>query len=116
MCSIGDRLRAERERLGFNQEDFGQLGGVNRNSQANYEKSKRSPDSDYLSAIAQHGADIAFIVTGTRTPVPEGSLSDGERAVLEHYRQLPDADRAAVQRLTTALAETAAVYGVTKGG
>lgn len=59
------RLREERKRLGFNQEQFAALTNVaTRQSQSNYEKSLRSPDAEYLAAIATAGADVAYIITG----------------------------------------------------
>ena len=39
--SIFLRLREERERLGFSQEAFGVLGGVQKRAQINYEKGER---------------------------------------------------------------------------
>ncbi|MGB9669934.1 MAG: helix-turn-helix domain-containing protein [Halothiobacillaceae bacterium] len=106
MSSIGERLRAERDRLGLNQEAFGALGGVNRNSQANYEKGSRTPDADYLASISESGVDVLFVVTGVRKPVSEGSLTEGEAEVLEHYRTMSEPDREAVKRMTSALASS----------
>ena len=57
---IGARLREERERLGLNQEGFGQLGGVRKQAQLLYEKDERKPDSDYLVAVAAAGVDVLF--------------------------------------------------------
>lgn len=62
--NTGDRLRSERERLGLNQTEFGQLGGVKKLAQINYEKGDRQPDATYLAAIAAAGADVLYIVTG----------------------------------------------------
>lgn len=67
MGSIGERLREERERLGYNQTDFGAFGGVGKKAQSNYEGNGRSPDADYLAGIAKAGADIAYIITGVRS-------------------------------------------------
>jgi phage repressor protein C with HTH and peptisase S24 domain len=63
---IGERLREERERLGFNQTDFGALGGVLKKSQFHYEKGERLPDAAYLAAIANAGCDVSYIITGKR--------------------------------------------------
>jgi len=60
---IGARLREERERLGLNQEGFGQLGGVRKQAQLLYEKDERKPDSDYLVAVAAAGVDVLFVLT-----------------------------------------------------
>lgn len=106
MSSVSERLRAERDRLGLNQEAFGALGGVNRNSQANYEKGNRSPDSDYLSSIAAEGVDVMFVLTGERHASSTDAMSEAEFTVLQNLRLLSEADQAAVIRLTNALAAT----------
>lgn len=64
--SIGSRLKEERSRLEFSQEAFGEVGGVRKQAQLNYEKDERSPDANYLGAIAEIGADVQYIVTGQR--------------------------------------------------
>ena len=64
MDDIGSRLKSERTRLGFNQTDFGAIGGVQKLAQINYEKGERFPGADYLQAIAKEGADVQFIITG----------------------------------------------------
>lgn len=108
MCSLGERLRAERDRLGLSQEDFGRAGGVNRNSQANYEKGIRTPDAAYLAAVAAAGVDVLYVLTGQRTPSREEGLSVKEEKVLQNFRSLSEGDQAAIQRLTHALKESPA--------
>lgn len=108
MCSLGERLRAERERLGLSQEEFGRAGGVNRNSQANYEKGSRNPDAAYLASIAEVGVDVLYVLTGQRTPSREEGLSVKEEKVLQNFRSLSEGDQKAVQRLTHALKESPA--------
>ncbi|MBD9676260.1 helix-turn-helix transcriptional regulator [Pseudomonas sp. PDM18] len=103
---IGERLKEERERLGYIQTDFAALAGASKNSQYNYEKGERCPDAAYLAAVAAVGVDVLYVVTGTRTPLPSSSLTPEEGLVLEQYRSLPDQDRAAVSRLTSALSLT----------
>lgn len=66
MNTIGSRLKEERKSLGYDQAQFGELGGVNRGSQSRYERDERSPDADYLAAIADAGADVCYIITGQR--------------------------------------------------
>ena len=93
MSSIGERLREERERLGFNQTAFGAIGGVLKQAQLKYEKSERFPDAAYLEAVAKVGADVQYIVTGERCP---GSLTDDEDELLSHFRAAPLAVKAAM--------------------
>lgn len=64
--TIGSRLRLERERLGLTQDELAKAGGVGRQSQFRFESGQRSPDADYLAAVAKVGADVLFIVTGKR--------------------------------------------------
>ena len=66
MLNFGDRLTAERKRLGFNQTDFGLVGGVTKTSQVNYESGMRSPCAKYWQSIAEIGADVNYILTGVR--------------------------------------------------
>ena len=83
---IGARLREERERLGLNQEGFGQLGGVRKQAQLLYEKDERKPDSDYLVAVAAAGVDVLFVLTGRRqSDLPAGDAS--EQLLLENFQR-----------------------------
>ncbi|MDN5785709.1 XRE family transcriptional regulator [Pseudorhodobacter sp.] len=67
LSTFSGRLRAERERMLLSQSAFGEACGVGKNSQINYESEKRSPDSSYLIAAAELGADILYILTGERS-------------------------------------------------
>ena len=64
--SIGDRLREERARLDRNQDEFAEIGGVQRRAQSNYERGERCPDADYLSRVAEAGVDVLYVLTGRR--------------------------------------------------
>ncbi|MCM7507072.1 helix-turn-helix domain-containing protein [Enterobacter hormaechei] len=90
--STGERLKEERVRLGLSQAALGEIGGVRKQAQLNYEKGERNPDSAYLSAIAKFGADIQFIVTGIRSAE---SLSPDEKELINLFRQAPLAVKAA---------------------
>jgi len=93
--SIGSRLKEERERLGLSQPAFGELGGVQKRAQINYESGERFPDAAYLAAIAKAGADVRYIVTGDREgPAPE-LLSADEKELLSLFRAAPLAVKAA---------------------
>lgn len=76
--TIGQRLRAERERLDMSQAAFGAIAGVQKNAQINYEADRRSPDANYLASITATGADITFILTGRNE-------ADNVRAIVEAY-------------------------------
>lgn len=105
MSGVGERLREERERLRLSQAAFGEIGGVKANAQGKYESSERFPGADYLESVATHGVDVLYVVTGERKPLPSESLTVEESLVLAHLRVLPEADRAAMARMATAMAE-----------
>ncbi|WP_227564061.1 XRE family transcriptional regulator [Acinetobacter bereziniae] len=76
--SIGQRLREERERLGFTQPSFAELANTTKKSQIDYEKDVTQPKANYLALIADAGADIAYIITGKRSERSQKSyLIDG---------------------------------------
>ncbi len=58
---------------------MGQMGGVRRLAQGNYEKGERVPDAVYLTAIAEAGADVGFILTGRHSPSVSGLNEKQER-------------------------------------
>ena len=107
--SIFNRLKEERKRLGHNQPDFGELGGVKKLAQINYEKGERKPDSAYLARIASAGADVQYIITGIRSDNlalihdPKNPAADTERlrteqTLIKRYRKAPQALKEAALR------------------
>ena len=68
--SFGERLKAERTRLGLSQAAFAKAGGVRRATQHFYENDVRTPDIRYLESIQAAGANIEFLVLGRRTASP----------------------------------------------
>lgn len=102
MVSLGDRLREERERLGLNQTQFGDLAAVTKKTQMLYEGDQRSPKADYLTAIAQAGVDVQYLLTGNRsvlgasgaqaayrvedgTPIGLGAVAPGSAVPVKMY-------------------------------
>ncbi len=69
MSTIGDRLKEVREAAGLSQTAFGDIGGVGKHSQINYEKGAGAPDSRYLQALYAKGYDVSYILTGIRRAV-----------------------------------------------
>lgn len=67
MLMIGDRLREERERLGFTQTEIADICGVKMRAQRNYEKGERLPDAGYMAAFAAAGGDLSYVITGQPT-------------------------------------------------
>jgi transcriptional regulator with XRE-family HTH domain len=108
--NICDRLKEERERLGFDQEGFAALGGASRHSQIDWEKGKSFPNAKVLAAIAAAGADVQYILTGIRSGnVPGAVVLDREETILvDHYRHIADKeDKTAVMKMAMRSAEAA---------
>ncbi len=106
--NIGERLREERERLGLSQPAFGEIGGVQKLAQSNYEQGKRAPDADYLAAIAGAGVDVRYVITGERDYAAPTALTAEEQTMLDYFRQAsPAVRRAALGALIGAPAEAA---------
>ena len=103
--SIGSRLREERERLDYSQEAFAELASASRPTQFNYESGKRSPDSAYLAAIAAAGADVLYILTGSRSAPVAPVISREEAAFLDNYRHSPKDAQESMKTMCAALAQ-----------
>lgn len=84
--SIGERLKEERERLGFTQPALAAIAGTTKKSQIDYEKDLTQPKAGYLAAVAKVGADVQYIVTGERSA---GALTPDEKDLLAHFRAAP---------------------------
>ena len=91
MSTFGQRLKDERERLGLTQVDFAALGGAKKHAQINYEADRTAPGVDYLQALAAHGVDIVYLMTGKNIvePLPGGGfdVANVEGAMLELARR-----------------------------
>lgn len=103
--TIGDRLREERERLGFSQPAFAALAGTTKKSQIDYEKGQTFPKANYLEVIAAEGADIQYIITGRRSK-PITASNPREAALLDNYRHCAEEDRATIERVALNAAST----------
>jgi transcriptional regulator with XRE-family HTH domain len=66
MTSFGTRLQEERNRLNITQDTFGQLGGVRRNAQSEYENGGAFPKADYLIRLAAKEVDVVYLIYGER--------------------------------------------------
>ncbi|WP_156347313.1 MULTISPECIES: helix-turn-helix domain-containing protein [unclassified Sphingomonas] len=94
---IGERIRAERKRLGYNQTDFANAAGIELATQSRYETAKQRPKLDYLFSIASFGADTQFILTGQRSS--GDALTSKEAALIDHYRSAGPSTQVAVEYL-----------------
>lgn len=101
--SVGERLKEERERLGYNQTDFVRIAGVTLQSQGNYESGRREPSTSYFAAIAAAGADVQYIITGVRCSAVAAGLTREEVEILEGYRQADTTGRTAMRAVMRAV-------------
>lgn len=94
--------------MGLKQEEMAQIGGVTRNTQGSYERDERRPDCAYLKALHAVGLDVLYVVTGMRTPMPVGKLTDEEEVLVKRYRSIPPDDQKSVRRFVQAMADDVA--------
>ena len=112
---ISDRIREERQRLGLSQEQLGAIAGVRKQAQLTYEKGDRHPDTLYLAAIAETGADVLYILTGQRAggaaaaPVaePTQQLSRRALAVAQNYEATSEEGKKIIEAAAFAAAQPA---------
>lgn len=67
--NLSERLKAERERLGYSQTAFAELVGASKHTQINWEKGSSSPTADALSTWSDKGLDVLYVVAGKRDVV-----------------------------------------------
>jgi transcriptional regulator with XRE-family HTH domain len=104
MCNISERLLEERKRLGLNQEKMAEIGGVAKRTYCNYESGEREPMGSFFTAIAAAGADVQYILTGSRTQ-PIGALSPRQQALLDNYEHTDDFGKSIIEAAALAAAE-----------
>ena len=85
-----------------------------------YEKSERSPDANFLAAIAAAGADVLYILTGQRSGVaaaapvaaePAAQLSRRALAVAQNYEATSEEGKKIIEAAAFAAAKPAAKRG-----
>jgi len=81
--AMGERLRAERERLGFTEKQIAQLIGIPQATYQKVESGEHDPGMFALSRLASCGFDANFIITAERLkPLQE------ENELLQRFREL----------------------------
>lgn len=113
MSEMGDRLRQERKRLGWSQNEMGALGGVAANAQGKYESGDRVPRADYLAALADAGVDVLYVLTGRRIARAEidGALSKIDDVTANSGLLLVEVQHA-VRHFVSAIEELSGTYAV----
>lgn len=72
--SVSERIRAERERLGHTQEVFASFAEAGKRTLIGWEQGRATPDANALAALAEHGMDVLYVVTGKRSGEIDGTL------------------------------------------
>lgn len=81
-----DRIKLERERLGYNQTAFAEIAGATRKTLFNWETGVGSPNADALAAWSALGLDVLYVVTGERAQPVTQQLPADEQMWLDCYR------------------------------
>lgn len=102
LMEVGARLKQERERQGMSQTEFGQIGGVKRGSQLEYESGKRPFDIQYLLSLIRTGVDPHFILTGRRA---SDGLTEDQSSIVSAFDALPPVNQRALLQLACSLAD-----------
>lgn len=117
--NLNERIKEERERLGFSQTAFAALAEASKHSQINWEKGVGTPTAAVLAAWAAHGLDVLYVVTGRRMgaaaapqPAPVGPvLSRRALAVADHFDNTSEAGKKIIEAAAFAAAQPAAKRG-----
>ena len=118
---IHERMKEERQRLGFTQPDFAAVAGSAKRTLIDWEKGVSSPTAVQLSAFSGIGVDVLYVLTGVRSSTVAQetatytALNGREAALLDNYRHIADeGDRRAVERM--ALLAARASHGEQESG
>lgn len=106
MVNLGERLRNERVRLGLDQADMAAFGGKSRSSHMRYESGEKTPSIAYLIALAAHGLDVVYVLTGERDATVS-RMSAEESALLDNYRNAGEEGRAVARAALSAVQKPA---------
>ena len=117
--NLNERIKEERERLGYSQTAFAALAEASKHSQINWEKGVGTPTAAVLAAWAAHGLDVLYVVTGQRmggapmAPVaePTQQLSRRALAVAQNYEATSEEGKKIIEAAAFAAAKPAAKRG-----
>ncbi|MEO6921961.1 MAG: helix-turn-helix transcriptional regulator [Collimonas sp.] len=92
-ANCGERLREERDRLGFTQQEMADRMGVRREMSSKYERGQAAPGGNALTEFAAAGGDVQYVLTGQRS---NNAMSPDEKELLTGYRGLDIRGKAGV--------------------
>ena len=99
------------------QDAFALAAGAGKRALIRYEKDERSPDAQFLAAIAEIGADVLYILTGQRSqPVPpQALLPEGDRILLDNFHAAPPQVQTGIETTLGAFAPGAGTAAAKRG-
>ncbi|QRY30567.1 helix-turn-helix transcriptional regulator [Variovorax sp. PDNC026] len=101
---VGERLKEERDRLGWSQATLAETAGASRRAVVAWEGGATVPGADALAVLAPHGFDVLYIVVGRRSGPVESRLTPDEAALLDNYQHSNEEGRAAARTVLSSLA------------
>lgn len=101
--TIGARLKQERRRLRLSQSAFAEIASASRRTAIGWEQDASSPNATALSAFAEVGVDVLYVVTGQRCS-GAGVTALKAEAVMD---EIDDSDEALTQSRLETLREFA---------
>ncbi|WP_063354356.1 helix-turn-helix domain-containing protein [Acetobacter oryzifermentans] len=88
--AMGQRMRTQRELLGFTQAKLASIIGVSENAITQYESGRSSPRRERLAALAQAlGKSIGWLLTGNEPEEEVKAQTVAEKDILKAVRDLP---------------------------
>jgi transcriptional regulator with XRE-family HTH domain len=106
---IGERLRAERERLNMSQPVFAALAQTTKQTLFSWESGKTAPDGFQLAALAAAGVDASYVLTGQRSQsvAPTAALPPRVKALVDNYQAADDAGKRVIEGTANLAAQSA---------
>lgn len=87
---FGLRLKEERKRLGLSQSELGQLAGVQRLAQSQYEAETSTPTVRYLCQINAAGVDLSYLLFGVPSNRHTSTSAETRRIEIEAFKLTED--------------------------
>ena len=115
--NLGERLREERERLGYAQPAFAAIAGAKKHAQINWEKGAAFPNAAALAAWSEVGLDVLYVVTGQRSQSapPQALLPEGDRILLANFHAAPPQVQTGIETTLGAFAPGAGTAAAKRG-
>ena len=112
---MGERVKQERERLGYNQTEFAELAHATRKTLFNWESGEASPSGVALAAWSEVGVDVLYVVTGQHS-ANQPAADAGEQLLIDSYRRCSVQARQNLIQTAVLLASGLSPAGGTGGG